>query len=141
MKQRLTTLLICALLLSFSGCSAVAPENPQVPAAAAPVASAANVAEITAEKPAPLHEPTPTYALVPVPSGTELLTEEEIRDIALAHVGITADQAQRLRVEYERDDGVLQYDVEFHDGKLEYEFEIHAETGVILSYDRDRLGD
>lgn len=67
----------------------------------------------------------------------EKITQAEAREIALKHAGFTADQVERLRTEYEIDDRVPQYDVEFHVNGMEYEFEIHAETGEILSYDRD----
>jgi len=67
-----------------------------------------------------------------------LLTPEEAEKIALDHLGFAADQVQRLKTEFEFDDGVPQYDVQFHDGPWEYEFEIHAQTGKILSFDKDR---
>ena len=70
-----------------------------------------------------------------VPEGS--LSPEEARDIALAQVGFTADQVDRLRVEFEYDDRVPQYDVSFREGRWEYEFEIHAETGEILSWEKD----
>ena len=66
------------------------------------------------------------------------LTPEEAERIALERAGITADQAERLKTEFEFDDGVPQYDVEFHQGRQEYEFEIHAQNGNILSFDKDR---
>lgn len=65
------------------------------------------------------------------------LTPEEVQAIALQHAGFTADQVQFLRTEFEIDDRVPQYDVQFHEGRWEYEYEIHAETGVILSFEKD----
>lgn len=67
----------------------------------------------------------------------ELISQEEAQRIALEHAGLKADQVTGLRVEYDVDDGVPEYDVEFHQGHWEYEYEIHAETGEIRSYDRD----
>ena len=63
------------------------------------------------------------------------------KKIALDYLGLTADQVQRLRTGYEIDDGIPQYDVEFLEGDWEYEFEIHAETGKILSFDKDHKYD
>lgn len=128
MKQFFTVLLACALIVSLTGCYTATLDDPAVPAAGKPEPAAASPQEAAPTQP-------------PAATDSKLITEEEARDIALAHVGLTSDQVQRLRVHYEWDDGVAQYDVEFHDGKTEYEFEIHAETGKILSYDRDRLGD
>lgn len=65
------------------------------------------------------------------------ITKEEAEAIALAHAGFTADQVTRLRTEYEIDDGVPRYEVQFRQDRWEYDYEIDANTGAILSYDRD----
>ena len=51
--------------------------------------------------------------------------------------GFSVAQVTRLRTEYEMDDGIPRYNVEFHEGDWEYEFEISATDGKILSYDKD----
>jgi len=71
------------------------------------------------------------------PKKTAQLTAAQAEEIALDYVSLTADQVSRLHTEYEIDDGMAQYDVQFYQDGWEYEFEIHAETGAILSYDRD----
>lgn len=76
-------------------------------------------------------------AVDPTAGAAQAITKEQAQEIALKHAGFTADQVTRLRAEYEIDEGVPQYDVEFHEGGWEYEFEIHAETGAIISYDKD----
>lgn len=65
------------------------------------------------------------------------LTREQAQTIALDHAGFTADQVTYLRTEFEIDDGIPQYEVQFHQGPWEYDYEINADTGDILSYDRD----
>ena len=65
------------------------------------------------------------------------LTAEEAQAIALEHAGFTADQVRFLRTEPELRDRVPHYDVEFQEGRWEYDYEIHAQTGEILSFDRD----
>lgn len=70
------------------------------------------------------------------PTG-KVITAEEAQSIALKHAGLTADQVTGLRAEYDMDDGVPEYEVEFRQGNWEYEYEIHAQTGEIRSYDRD----
>ena len=83
-------------------------------------------------------EPKPTEAVPPsTEAPAEKLTKEEAEAIALAHAGFAADQVRYLRTEFEIDDRIPQYDVQFHEGYWEYEFEIHAETGTILSFDKD----
>lgn len=88
---------------------------------------------------APVSTQSPSTAPAKTPAGA--ITREEAEQIALDHVGFAPEQVQHLRTEYEIDDGVPQYDVEFLVGNWEYEFEIHAETGKILSFDKDHKYD
>lgn len=67
-----------------------------------------------------------------------LLTREEAEAVALQHAGFTADQVVYLRTEYEIDDGVPQYQVEFRRGSWEYSYAIHADTGAILSFEIEK---
>lgn len=80
---------------------------------------------------------TPSATTTPRTSQTPALTPEEAQAIALEHAGFTADQVSYLYAEYEIDDRIPQYDVSFRQGYLEYDYEIHAETGEILSFERD----
>ena len=65
------------------------------------------------------------------------LTEAEATAIALEHAGFTADQVSFLNIEPELLDRSPHYDVEFREGRWEYELEIHAETGAVLSFEKD----
>ncbi|MBE6946191.1 MAG: hypothetical protein E7459_08905 [Ruminococcaceae bacterium] len=80
--------------------------------------------------------PATTTPVAPQTPATTL-TPEQAEDIALTHAGLTREQVSRLHTEYEIDNRIPEYDVSFHQGNLEYEYEIHAETGEILSYERD----
>lgn len=73
----------------------------------------------------------------PSSSPDSIIPKESAEDIALNHASLTREQVSRLRTEYEIDDGVPRYTVEFHSDGWEYEYEIHGETGKILSYDKD----
>lgn len=70
-------------------------------------------------------------------AGSDTITAEEAQTIALEHAGLTADQVTGLRANFDRDDGIPEYEVEFRQDRWEYEYEIHAETGEILSWDKD----
>lgn len=84
-------------------------------------------------------EPAATEAAAPdTKPAAERISETKARDIALAHAGLTADQVSRLRVEFDYDDGIPEYEVDFDFDGFEYDYEIHAETGKILSWDKDR---
>ena len=78
-----------------------------------------------------------TTVVPPVTESTMKISKEDAQQIALNYVGLTKDQVTRMHTEYEIDDRIPQYDVEFRQGNLEYEFEIHAESGAILSFDKD----
>ena len=67
----------------------------------------------------------------------QLLTVEEAQAIALEHAGFAPDQVSFLRTEPELRDRVPHYDVEFREGRWEYDYEIHAETGEVLSFEKD----
>jgi len=146
MKKQLTAVfLIFALLLTMAGCSA-ANAVQKLDAVEDKVETKLDASEDKLEgslrkavSPAPSAAPT-APAVVPTESRQEL-TKEEALQVALDHLGFTADQVTRLRTEYEIDDGIPQYDVEFHQGDWEYEFEIHAENGKIISYDKDHKYD
>lgn len=75
---------------------------------------------------------------VPAPTQQTLISKEEATAIALADAGFTADQVTRLRTEFGYDDRRPEYEVDFHQGGFEYDYEINAETGEIISRDKDR---
>lgn len=71
-------------------------------------------------------------------SGSEVIGEEKAKEIALAHAGITADNAKFVKSGLDRDDGRRVYDVEFYsEDYTEYDYDIDALTGEILSFDHD----
>ena len=65
------------------------------------------------------------------------LTKEEACGIALSHAGLTMDQIQFLQAEYDWDNGIPHYEVEFYKDKTQYDYSIHAKTGEILSVEKE----
>lgn len=65
------------------------------------------------------------------------ISEEEAKNIALAHAKLTKAGIMGLRVMLERDDGRMVYEVEFYFVDSEYDYDIDAVTGEIISFDRD----
>ena len=63
------------------------------------------------------------------------LTQTEAEEIALLQAGFKADQVTGLHSEFDVDDGVPEYEVEFFQDGWEYDYTIHADTGEVLSYD------
>lgn len=70
--------------------------------------------------------------------GATMISEEEAKQIALAHAGLKADQVTFIKSGKDREDGHIRYDVEFYTtDKKEYDYEIDPYTGEILEYDYD----
>lgn len=65
------------------------------------------------------------------------ITTEEAKQIAFTHAGVSEEDTVFVNATREFDDGAWHYDVEFRVGLTEYEYEIHAETGAILSFEKD----
>lgn len=117
MKLRFIAVLLTLILIlsTFSGCGLLSLE--------AKLDAAEDIAEDIAE-----------YRMEQTSAG---LTREQAEAAALEHAGFTADAVSYVHSEYEFDDGVPHYDVQFREGHMEYEYEIHADTGEILSYECD----
>jgi len=94
-------------------------------------------ADVPVTEPAPAQPDKPVPDTPPANPAEEYLSGEQARTIALQHAGLSAGEVTHLRAEFDVDDGVPEYDVEFRHGRLEYEYEIHAQTGTILSFEKD----
>ncbi len=86
----------------------------------------------------PAEAPKPAPTEPPAAEQPKTLTAAEAKAIALAHAGLSADAVSRLRAEFDYDDGVPEWEVEFVSGGWEYEYDIHAESGAIRSAEKDR---
>lgn len=134
-------LLVAALSFAIlSGCAAApAPVPPQPAPAAIPESTVPLAPAPQSAVPAPTEAPeVPVPTEVPAaPAQANRITKEEAIDIALKDAGFTKDQVTRLRAEFDYDDGRPEYEVDFHQDRYEYDYEIHAESGKILSKDKD----
>lgn len=66
------------------------------------------------------------------------ISEEQAKEAALTHAGLTSDQITFVKVGIDRDNGKEKYEVEFYtNGRNEYDYEIDLYTGEILDYDYD----
>ena len=77
-------------------------------------------------------EPKPTEA-----PAAEKLTRQQAIDAALTHAGLTEGEVTRLEAEYDFDDGVYVWEVEFRNGRYEYSYELCASDGKILSWEKE----
>lgn len=60
---------------------------------------------------------------------------------ALADAGFAAADVQRLKSDFERDDGFVYYEVSFVSGTTEYEYTIDASTGAVLHVQTESVFD
>ena len=63
------------------------------------------------------------------------ITEVDAKKAALTHAGVNEDDVRFVKVEMDKDDGVIVYEVEFLVGNKEYDYEIDASNGKVLGCD------
>lgn len=129
----LTGFLLAALVLT--GCSTYSPAV-QPGGLGNPAVSRTNETASVAEMITPDTAKSASVKTTDPPVSVRL-TKAEAEANALKHAGFAAGQVNGLRSEYDFDDAVPHYDVEFRVGQWEYEYEIHAETGAVLSFEKD----
>lgn len=71
-------------------------------------------------------------------SNNAKISENEAKDIALKHANLTIDKVKFDNIEYDTDNGLDKYDIDFHYNSQEYSYEIDAKTGEILSHGVDK---
>ena len=128
MKIRICAALLIALLLpALTGCSGTLRK---IDAAEEAVENRLESAENAVEN-------AISNAVKPT-TGEITVTEKEAMAIALEHAGFDETQVKFLRAEFELEKTVApHYDVSFLQGQWEYEYEIDAQTGEVLSFERD----
>lgn len=72
------------------------------------------------------------------PLENEKITVEEAKNIALKYSNLEANQVSFIKSEYELDDGIEKYDIEFRYNSKKYEFEINVYNGEIIKYEIDK---
>ena len=79
-------------------------------------------------------EPAPQTAA----TAENWIGKTKAKNIALEHAGVTSGDARGLECELDRENGTAVYEVEFESGGYEYSYEINAETGKIISSEKER---
>ncbi|MFI3253454.1 MAG: PepSY domain-containing protein [Eubacteriales bacterium] len=64
-----------------------------------------------------------------------LLTEEEAKELALAHAEVDGSQVTFVKVNLDYDNGIPEYEIEFYVDNMEYDYEINGNTGDVLEID------
>lgn len=117
----------------------VAPEAPAVSAESAVSAAPAAPTEPATPTPSTTVNPPVTAAPTPVTEApvSKSISAEEAKAIALAYAGLSEAEVTFTKIELDRDDGRIEYEIEFRQGMIEYECDIDAESGKILDFEKD----
>ena len=77
---------------------------------------------------------TPTEAPTESNSSNNALTKDDAQRIALEHAGVKVEDARRISVATDTENGVRIFEVEFHTSDNEFDYEIDVNTGEILGF-------
>ena len=131
MRKRTTlfcSLLLTALLLNGCGCGRINEQTPPSSATQNPSASESGnyVVETTQD------------ASLETSKTTSMISEDEAKEIALAHADLVEEEVSFSKFELDREAKGTYYDIEFYtEDRLEYDYEIDAYSGEIISYEWD----
>ncbi len=73
-------------------------------------------------------------------SDKSYIGDEKAIEAALKHAEVTRDQVKKLKSEFDYEDGMMVYEVEFDLDSKEYEYAIDAVTGEVLDVEIDNAG-
>ncbi|MFI3230455.1 MAG: hypothetical protein R3Y29_02760 [bacterium] len=78
-------------------------------------------------------------ALVIVTLGTSIciLGANNAKEFALTHAGFSEQDISFVKWDFDLDNFLATYDIEWYHNNLEYEYKIHALTGEVLKYEID----
>ncbi|MBE6631773.1 MAG: cell wall protein [Ruminococcaceae bacterium] len=57
---------------------------------------------------------------------------------AYEYSGVSADSVEYTECEFDYDDGLMLYEVEFHSGDTEYEIDVDAKSGTVIKCDKEK---
>ncbi len=82
---------------------------------------------------------TTVAVTAPLPASGEDIGVEKAKEIALEKAGVKAEDTLFINAHLDRDDGRVEYDVEFQSGHTEYEVSVDAVTGAINEFSSEDI--
>ncbi len=79
----------------------------------------------------------PVIPTQPEPPAAGEIGGDKALAAALSHAGVSQSAATHVEVALDRDDGRLEYEIEFKSGGMEYEYTIDAFTGAVLEHEKE----
>ena len=80
---------------------------------------------------------TITASAIPALAQSDKISKAQAKQIALENAGLTESEVTFVRTHLDRDDGRMEYEIEFYCRNMEYDYDIDAVTGAIISMDQD----
>ena len=68
---------------------------------------------------------------------SDFISADKAVQIALEKAGLSAKDVRIGRTDFDYDNGIWHYEVEFRQGNVEYDVDVKAEDGTILSFEKD----
>ncbi len=65
------------------------------------------------------------------------IAESEAKAVALKHAGLKEADITNYKIEFDVDDGIPSYEIEFCSGGYEYEYDIHSSDGKIIKSEKE----
>lgn len=65
-------------------------------------------------------------------TSTSYIGKTKAKSIAFKNAGVSSSKVRELEVEFDKDDGVASYEIDFKVGNKEYSYDINAKTGKII---------
>lgn len=82
---------------------------------------------------------TTVAVTAPLPAAGEDIGVEKAKEIALEKAGVKAEDTLFINAHLDRDDGRVEYDIEFQSGHTEYEVSVDAVTGAINEFSSEDI--
>lgn len=73
-------------------------------------------------------------------AGGSYIGETAAKEAALAHAGVSESDVCWLKADFDRDDGVYLYELEFAANGVKYDYEINALTGDVVKFEQEQTG-
>ena len=141
---KITVFIMTLFLVLFAGCRPLQGELSQAGPKDTPAPAAAESTPVPESTPAPESAPVPENAPGAEADGGQrdtMLTEEQAREKALAHAGLSGGAVTFTEAGLDFEDGRKVYELEFRtDTYAEYEYKIDAYTGEVISYKSEAAG-
>lgn len=85
-------------------------------------------------------KPTAAPSAPTAPATKNYIGADAAKQAALAHAGVDAAVALYVKAEFDYDDGVAKYDVEFYADSYEYDYDINALNGEVIGHSKELEG-